>query len=131
MPRGIWNFENVLWNWAQYSQRGLTFDLGDFVGNPNGRARIDVGGTPTVFATSQYRLLHSKWGYGQHNHLSYPTQSVFTAQAGNVSARVTMYVQKTDPLSTGPPPSLVIYEQTSHFTGDGFKEYTATTSATP
>lgn len=145
---GQWNFETVLWNWAQYSQRGLSFDLGDFVGSPNGRARIDVGGTPTVFAASQYKLVHTKWGYDQQNHLSYPTQSIFTAQAGNVSVHITMDVLKTDPLATGPPPSLVIYEQPCHFTGtvtmqgegspkklsfegDGFKEYTAITSATP
>jgi len=59
-----------------------------------------------------------------------------------------MDVHQTDPLVTGPPPSLVIYEQTSHFTGtitrqgeggsfelpfsgDGFKEYTAVSSVAP
>jgi hypothetical protein len=49
-----------------------------------------------------------------------------------------MDTQSTDPLATGPAPSLVIYEQPTHFTGtitqgqntatfavDGFVEYTA------
>ena len=57
-----------------------------------------------------------------------------------------MRALKTDPLASGPPPSLVIYEQPCHFSGtltirnewfpveipfegDGFKEYTATSVA--
>ena len=92
--------------------------------------------------------MHTKWGYDRQNNVRYPTQSIFTAQNGKVRVEITMDVLETDPLATGPPPSLVIYEQTSHFTGtitlqgegeprishfegDGFKEYTAISSATP
>jgi hypothetical protein len=108
---GQWNFETLIWNWAQYSQPDLTFDLGDFVGNPNGRARIDVNGIPTVFSASQYTLVHTKWGYDPQNNVRYPTQSIFTAQNGNVRVEITMDVLETDPLATGPPPSLVIHKR--------------------
>jgi len=67
---GEWDFETLLWNWAQYSQPGLTFDLGDFVGNPNGRASIDFNGTRTVFAASQYNLVHTKWAFDPQNNVS-------------------------------------------------------------
>lgn len=145
---GQWDFETLLWNWAQYSQPGLTFDLGDFPGNPNGRVGLDVNGTRTVFAASQYSLVHTQWAYDPQNNVYYPIQSVFTAQNGNVKVQITMDVYQTDPLATGPPPSLVIYEQTSHFrgtitwqgeqgsvefpfAGDGFKEYTAISNPAP
>lgn len=143
---GQWNFITVDWNWAQYSQPGLTFDLGDFIGNPNGRASIDVAGQRVVFPASQYSIVHTKWAYDSQNMVYYPTQSVFTAQNDSVKAVIVMDVLKTAPLSTGPPPALVIYEQPSHFSGaityqgqpassailfegDGFKEYTATVTA--
>lgn len=143
---GEWNFEAVLWNWAQYSQPGLDFDLGDFVGNPNGHAAVDIAGQRTVFSKDQYKLTHTKWAFDPVNNVSYPTQSVFTANNGDVKVNIVMDVQKTAPLATGAPPSLVIYEQPSHFSGtvtihegwlpikiavdgNGFKEYTATSSA--
>jgi hypothetical protein len=141
---GQWNFETLLWNWAQFSQAGLTFDLGDIVGNPNGTASIEVGGQRTVFSSSQYSLEHTKWAFDQQDNVYYPVQSKFTAQNGDVSISVVMDIQKTEPLVTGPAPSLVIYEQPSHFTGtisrnlgtvsfggDGFAEYTAVSKATP
>jgi hypothetical protein len=145
---GQWDFSSVVWNWAQYSQPDLSFDLGDFVGNPNGRASVNVAGKRTVFAANQYSIVHTKWAFDQQDNLPYPIQSIFTANNGDVRVSITMDVQKTEPLPTGPPPSLVIYEQTSHFSGkvtflgqggpneiplegDGFKEYTATSSATP
>jgi hypothetical protein len=144
---GQWNFEGVLWNWAQYSRPGLAFDLGDFASNPNGRASIDIADKRIVFAASQYSLVHTKWAFDSQNQVSYPVQSIFTAQNGGVKVRIVMDVQKTEPLATGPPPSLVIYEQPAHFSGtitvddpicptktpfegDGFKEYTAISSAT-
>jgi hypothetical protein len=142
---GQWNFASVVWNWAQYSQPGLTFDLGDFTGNPNGRASLDVLGKRVVFSASQYKLVHTKWAFDSIDNLSYPIQSVFTAENDDVTVRIVMNAQSTDPLATGPPPSLVIYEQTCHFKGtvtvqskwfpietsfegDGFKEYTATSA---
>lgn len=143
---GQWDFASVVWNWAQYSQPGLSFDLGDFVGNPNGKARIKVDGKETVFAANQYKLVHTKWAFDKQDNLAYPVQSVLTAENRDVKLRITMNVGKTEPLATGPPPSLVIYEQTAHYTGtitvksrpfpresffdgDGFKEYTATSPA--
>lgn len=33
---GEWAFTNAPWNWAQCSARGLSFELGDFVGGPAG-----------------------------------------------------------------------------------------------
>jgi hypothetical protein len=99
-----------------------------------------------VFTASQYSIVHTKWAYDSQDQLQYPTETIFTAQNGSVQVRIVMDVQQTDPLVTGPPPGLVIYEQTSHFSGtiiiqgqssseitfagDGFKEYTGVTSAT-
>ena len=143
---GQWNFESVVWNWAQYSQPNLTFDLGDFVGNPNGRASVDIGGNRTVFSANQYSLVHTKWAFDPVDNVQYPIQSTFTASNGDVSVNLVMNVQQTQPLPTGPPPSLVIYEQTARYTGtvtvqsqriaipvsgDAFKEYTAISSAAP
>ena len=143
---GQWNFLNVQWNWAQYAQPGLTFDLGDFPGNPNGRARINVAGHEFLFAASQYTLTHTKWAYDSQNQLPYPTESLFTADNGTVQLSMKIAVQKTEPLASGPPPALVIYEQPSHFTGllkssngsapslsfegDGFSEYTGKSGGT-
>ena len=89
---GEWNFATVSWNWAQYSQPGLSFDLGDFVGNPNGKASINVGGKRVVFAANQYKLVHAKWAFDQGNNLSYPIESVFTAEneSQGVKVRVEM-----------------------------------------
>ncbi len=144
---GQWNFAGDNWNWAQYSQSGLAFDLGDFPGNPVGRARIEIAGKEVVFSASEYTFTHTKWAFDKQHNLFYPVQSIFTGENGDLKAVILMDVQKTEPLSTGPPPAAVIYEQPTHFTGsvtlqgqsasspisfegDGFKEYTATTSAT-
>ncbi len=137
---GKWNFEGVKWNWAQYSQPDLAFDLGDFVGNPNGRVSIAVNGQRAVFPASQYQYTHTKWAYDPVNLIPYPTESVLTADNGTLHLAVTLQVTKSDPLSSGPAPSMVIYEQPTHFegvltdvtggsapavfSGDGFSEYT-------
>jgi hypothetical protein len=145
---GEWDFNAINWNWAQYSQPGLTFDLGDFVDNPNGRASFDLWGKRVVFSASDYKLVHTEWGLDPLTNLSYPTQSVFTAERNDMQIRIVMNVQKTVPLSAGPPPALVIFEQPTHFTGEitinrhwlpikipfegnGFKEYTATSATVP
>ena len=141
---GEWNLASVRWNWAQYSNHDLSFDLGDFIGNPNGRAAVDIAGQRTVFTASQYKLVHTKWAYDAQNKTSYPVESIFTADNGDVHLSVTMDVQKTDPLPAFP--GLIIYEQAAHFTGsvtmsengsetkinfegNGFKEYTAAATA--
>jgi hypothetical protein len=135
---GQWNFETVRWNWAQFSLPGVTFDLGDIVGNPNGTASVDIAGQRTVFSAGQYTLTHTKWAFDSADNIPYPVESTFTAQNGDVAVSLVMDAQSTDPLATGPAPSLVIYEQPTHFTGtitqgqntttfavDGFVEYTA------
>lgn len=141
---GEWDVSQVRWNWAQYSEPDLSFDLGDFIGNPNGRAAIEVSGRRTVFLADQYKLVHTKWAYDTQNKTFYPTESIFTADNGVVRAYVKMDVVKTDPLPVFP--GQVIYEQPSRFTGsvteqesggskyerkfegNGFKEYTAITN---
>ena len=135
---GEWDLNGVAWNWAQYSQPGLTFDLGDFPQKPGGVASVAVDGQRFVFASGQYRLTHTQWAYDSQNRLYYPTQSIF--QAANTAAQmaVIMDVKQSDALSAPIlPPKAVIYEQTANytglvvfagkripFTGTGFKEYT-------
>ena len=143
---GEWDLATVRWNWAQVSKPGLAFDLGDFIGNPNGRAAIDINGRRTVFSANQYKLVHTKWAYDAQNGTSYPTQSILTADNGFVRLSVTMDVEKTDPLPA--IPGLIIYEQPTHFAGtvtsdidghesalpfegNGFKEYTASVNVNP
>lgn len=58
---GEWNLSQVRWNCAQYSEPDLSFDLADFIGNPNGRAAIEVSGHRTVFLVAQYKLVHTEW----------------------------------------------------------------------
>jgi hypothetical protein len=136
---GEWDLNGVTWNWAQYSQPNLTFDLGDFPDKPGGIASLYVNGQRYVFQKSQYTLLHTQWAYDSTNNLFYPTQSLFHGLSGGAQVDITMSVLKSDPLSAPvPPPRAVIYEQTVtysgqgwiggrrlEFSGNGFKEYTA------
>jgi len=140
---GEWDLTGVPWNWAQYSQPGLTFDLGDFPNKPGGVASIDVNGQRYVFQNGQYTLTHTAWAYDPVHNINYPTQSVFQANNGTAALALAMNVQSTDPLSAPLPPSVpnaIIYEQTASYTGsvsingsttsfagNGFKEYTALT----
>ena len=123
----------------------MSFDLGDFINNPNGRASVDIDGRRVVFGTTDYKLVHTKWEYDTQNKTFYPTESIFTADNGLVHVFVRIDVTKTDPLPVFP--GQIIYEQPSHFTGrvtledraggspfevefegNGFKEYTAVTN---
>jgi hypothetical protein len=139
---GEWNLTGVAWNWAQYSQPGLTFDLGDFPGKPAGFVSVEVNGQRAIFANNQYTLAHTQWAYDSQNGISYPTQSVFQGNNGSAQISLVMDVHQSDPISSGlkpPAANLVLYEQTAHFTGqvsvsgsspisfagDGFKEYSA------
>jgi hypothetical protein len=140
---GEWELTGVPWNWAQYSQPGLSFDLGDFPNKPGGIASIAVDGQRYIFQSSQYRLTHTAWAYDSVHNLYYPTQSVFEADNGTARMTLTMTVQSTAELSAPLPasdPNAIIYEQTAtyegqvaihgrstSFTGNGFKEYTALT----
>jgi hypothetical protein len=141
---GEWDLAQVRWNWAQYSEPGLSFDLGDFIGNPNGKASVDIRGRRFVFNTTEYKLVHTKWAYDSQNNTFYPTESIFNADNGLVHVFVRIDVTKTDPLAVFP--GQIIYEQPSHFRGrvtvqdrtdgppfeiefkgNGFREYTAVT----
>ena len=136
---GEWNLNGVPWNWAQYSQPDVTFDLGDFPDKPGGVASVELNGKRFVFNNGQYTLTHTQWALDPVNNVVYPTQSVFHATNGGAQVDITMNVQQTDPLSApGPLPKAIIYEQTvtytgqtwidgkqMSFTGNGFKEYTA------
>lgn len=143
---GEWNLNGVPWNWAQYSQPGFAFDLGDFPNKPGGIASIEVNGQRFRFESGQYRLTHTQWAYDSTNMLYYPTQSVFQAANGAAQIYVVMDVHQSDPVSAPTAlPRAVIYEQTATYTGrawingkplsfrgNGFKEYTgiAQTSGT-
>jgi hypothetical protein len=136
---GEWDLTGVPWNWAQFSQPGLTFDLGDFPNKPGGTAGVEVNGQRYIFQNSQYTLTHTQWAYDPKYKVNYPTQSVFQANNGTAQINVTMNVIATEGLA--PPnsgPTLVIFEQTTSYmgqvtiggtvqnvTGNGFKEYTA------
>jgi len=149
---GEWIFSNAMWNWAQYSQPGFAFDLGDFIGEPAGVASVEFQGTRTVFTKDQYSLVHTKWALDTANQNWYPIESVFSANNGTVQVVLTMQAVNTDPLRANLPfplPDVVIYEQTATYTGlivnkasaqgavpvafhgSGFKEYTAKTRTSP
>jgi hypothetical protein len=146
---GEWVFTNALWNWAQYSAPGLSFELGDFIGGPTGMAALDVEGQRTLFTKDQYSLVHTRWAHDRENGKLYPVESFFVA--ANPAARliIRLRVTVTEPLRgdvPAPLPAPIIYEQTaqydgwfqrrdpsgswlppSSFHGTGFKEYTAKT----
>lgn len=135
---GEWDLNGVRWNWAQYSQPGFTFDLGDFPDKADGTASVELNGHRYVFQHDQYSLVHTQWAYDSTNKVSYPTQSVFHGSSDDAQIDVTMEVINTDALrSPSAPPRAVIYEQTMTYTGqawvagqlvqisgDGFKEFT-------
>jgi len=137
---GEWIQSDILWNWAQYSQSDLWFDIYDFIGEPNGTVHVGVNGTLFEFTKSQYQIVHTKWAYDTVNHASYPIQTKFTGNNGSEQLDVLMNVSQTTPLTDDlpyPTPEYIIYEQaatytgqvvvdgvTHKFTGDGFKEYT-------
>jgi len=149
---GEWIFSNAMWNWAQYSQPGFVFDLGDFIGGSAGVASIELLGERTTFAKNQYSLIHTKWALDAENQKWYPIESVFSANNGSVKLVLSMHVLNTEPLRGNLPfpfPDVIIYEQTATyqglvvnssnnarvlsfpFQGFGFKEYTAKTRSNP
>jgi hypothetical protein len=150
---GEWIFTEALWNWAQYSEPGLAFELGDFIGGPAGVASIEVNGERTVFTKQQYRLVHTRWAYDQVHRQRYPVESRFVAENAETRLSLDLRVTATDVLSGGYPPPLalaLVYEQTTEYSGSlwhrsasgawqlvtafgggGFKEYTAKTHVRP
>jgi predicted secreted hydrolase len=137
---GEWIQHQVQWNWAQYSQNDLWFDIYDFIGQNNGTAHVGVNGTIFEFTKSQYQLVHTKYAYDSVNHVDYPIQTTFKADNGTEQLEMVMNVSQTAPLTDGfpyPVPEYIIYEQaatylgqvvangtTLKFSGAGFKEYT-------
>jgi hypothetical protein len=144
---GEWFPPDALWNWAQYSEPGLAFEVGDFTGKPAGVVSIEFQGERTAFTKDQYRLSHRRWAFDSINRVWYPTRSLLHAQNESTRLAVTLQAIMTDPLRGDLPfplPDVLIYEQTARyegrlwkrnaqgrwvllarFQGNGFKEYTA------
>jgi hypothetical protein len=148
---GEWRPHAVKWNWAQYSEPGLTLALGDFMTAPEGVVGLDFEGRRVVFAKGQYRLLHTAWGQDEVNGRRFPTISWLRAENETVRLLVQLRARATEPII--PPleipllPEPLLYEQTAEFTGrvwekdeggrwrllrsfggTGFKEYTTVTA---
>ena len=145
---GEWIPTHALWNWAQYSDRRVAIEVGDFIGKPVGRVAIDVDGDRAVFTPGQYRLTHTRWARDRVNGGSYPVESVLVAANDAVRVDLTLRAAQTEPLRGDLPfplADVIIYEQTARYTGQvsrrtpagtwetvasiagrGFKEYTAT-----
>jgi hypothetical protein len=137
---GEWIPRDVLWNWAQYSQKGLWIDLYDFINQDNGAVRVGVNGGIVEFTKSQYKLYQTKWAYDSVNHVHYPVQMKLSADNGTEQLDMAVNADATVPLSEGlpyPKAEYLIYEQTASylgkvvangvtvkFSGKGFKEYT-------
>ncbi len=144
---GEWIFTNALWNWAQYSEPGLSFAMGDFIGKPTGLVSIDVQGQRTTFTKDQYWLLHTRWAFDATNGKWYPVETLLFAWKETSLLFLTLRAILTHPLRGDAPfpfPDPIIYEQTAEyhgwlwqkdrdgtwelaapFSGNGFKEYTA------
>ncbi len=144
---GEWIPFDALWNWAQYSQPGLSLEMGDFIGRPAGTLGVDFQDQHMVFTKDQYRLLHTRWALDPGSLLLYPIQSVLVAQNDSFALLAVMNVVRTDPLRADLPfplPDVLVFEQVSNyqgllwrknstgqwllqtsFQGGGFKEYTA------
>ncbi len=136
-----------MWNWAQYSDPRLAFDMGVFIGQPVGLAAVTLDDTRVVFHPNQYVLTHTRWAWDAANGVLYPTAWRFTAQNGTWRLVVTMRALATEPLRGDLPWPLrdvIVYEQTAQyegrlwtkgaagqwvlartFGGPGFKEFTA------
>jgi hypothetical protein len=146
---GEWIFADALWNWGQYSEPGLSFEMGDFIGKPSGVIGIEVGGQRTVFTKDQYRLFHTRWAFDATNTKRYPVASLLVAQNDTSLLRLTLRAIAARPLRGDAPfplPDSIVYEQTAEydgqlwqkdsrgrwelavvFKGNGFAEYTART----
>jgi predicted secreted hydrolase len=144
---GEWIFSNALWNWAQYSEPGLAFEMGDFIDKPVGAASIEFQGERTVFTKDQYQLTHTQWAFDAENRRRYPIETTLVAENDTRRLVLTLRAIKTDPLRGDLPfplPDAIIYEQTARYegqllernttgewvlsasiSGHGFKEYTA------
>jgi len=144
---GEWIFTNALWNWAQYSEPGLAFEMGDFIDKPIGVASIESQGERTVFTKTQYQLTHTRWAFDSRNRIRYPVETALRAENETRRLILTMQAIDTHPLRGDLPlplPDAIIYEQTARYEGqlwekngagewvlsasirgDGFKEYTA------
>ncbi len=144
---GKWIVSNAMWNWVQFSEPGLSIEMGDFILNPAGVLSIDLEGERVVFNKLQYSVLHTRWGFDWQNHKFYPNRTVIRANNGTTRLSMTLDTLVNEALILDMPvpllPTVIIYEQTSHnygtiwqrdpgdtweerrvFDGYGFKEYT-------
>ncbi len=147
---GEWIPTGVLWNWAQYYQPGLAFELGDFRWSDVGIASVDLQGRRTVFTKGQYRLVHTAWEQDPANGRRFPVETWFFAE--NETTRLVIKLRTLDTAALEAPVEIpflrrepLLYEQTAdddgtlwekdpagewrlvvRFRGGGFKEYTTT-----
>lgn len=144
---GEWIPTDALWNWAQYADARVRFDMGVFIGREAGVVGVEVDGVRHVFEPGQYELMHTRWARDSENGVPYPVLSRLTAQSDEARLEVTLAATDTAALRGDLPPplrDLIIYEQTARidgvrsarnaqgawapvvrFHGPGFKEYTA------
>ena len=147
---GEWIFSGPMWNWAQYYEEGLTFDMGDIANRGQGGIGINYLGTFYTFAKDQYHIYHSHWTYDRKNRSFYPEKTVVLARNQQYFLRVEIEAIQTVGLTQPIPkffPQVIIYEQTAFlegklwefsfsdglqeilsFSGRGFNEYTAVNS---
>jgi hypothetical protein len=145
---GEWVPSNVMFNWAQYFEPGLTLDLGDFPDKPAGTLSIEYLGDRTTFSKEQYRLVHTRWEFDPRIFRFFPVESWLLAMNETKMLVVSMKALDTEALQVEIPfsfiPNTIIFEQTARykgglwekcqdgkwealvlFNGKGFKEYTA------
>ncbi|MHC4455498.1 MAG: hypothetical protein ACYS0I_00160 [Planctomycetota bacterium] len=146
---GEWIPIDVLWNWAQYFETGLAFEIGDFRYKPVGVVSVEFDGKRTVFEKNEYYLTHTRWGYDSENHKWFPSMTWLYAENEKKRLIVRMHTISTEALMSPLEmpqllPEVILYEQTAYyvgqlwgknhkgdwellvkFRGKGFKEYSA------
>jgi hypothetical protein len=117
---GEWIPTDGMWTWAQYSDRRLNLEVGDFIGKPAGVVSLELDGERSSFDPDQYLLVHTHWGWDSKNRVFYPTESVLNAEKDNLRLRVNLKVLESEPLRGDLPllpKDLIIYEQTAWYEG--------------
>ncbi len=83
---------------------------------------MEYDGDATIFEKSQYVIFRSRWQYDSEHQQLYPERlTIFAHNRGeNKLLFVTIESIKTAPIykeAPKPSPSIIIYEQTAHFSG--------------
>jgi hypothetical protein len=120
---GQWAFNDPQWNWAQLSLPGD--DLSLSLGEASGEERTVVLGihskAETIkFSDRQLKLNHTGWAIDPSTAREYPTAWEVQGKNGDYELDLRIDVVENVPviLDYPPPqPSLVVFEQSSRFTG--------------